>query len=408
MPTKHSAWIGSARLLAAVIGLCVAATAEVAVSAPDAGSAAARTAAAAPRRPPVVVSPEVAADGRVTLRLYAPEAKTVTVWGQWLPQGTAATPLVRGPDGVWAVTTAALAPGLYEYGFKIDGASAIDPANPLLKPERAPRTSLLEVAGQPPLRTAFQDVPHGTVHLHDYNSKSLGRRRRLRVYTPPGYETRPGTRYPVLYLLHGHGDNEATWTEHGRAHWILDALLAERKAQPMIVVMTDGHAVPIPGEGDWATRLRVNSDAFARDLLEDVMPLVEATYRTQPRADRRAIAGLSMGGGQTLTIALTHPERFGWVVAMSSVIPHADVLAGPLGQPAALNRAFRLLWIGVGKDDFLAGDDERFATELRSKGINHMFNLTEGNHSWPVWRRYLEDVVPLLFVPRQAAPAAAR
>lgn len=337
-----------------------------------------------------IVSPEVQADRRVTFRLRAPNAKEVTVSGEW---GGGAVPMKKDDQGVWSATVGPVEPELYGYSFTVDGFRSLDPANPSVKPMRSPTTSILEVPGDPPRLYEFQDVPHGTVRLHTYSSRSLGRKRGLYVYTPPDYD-RGMTRYPVLYLFHGSGDNEATWTALGRAHLILDNLLAQGKVRPMVVVMPDGHAVPPGGQG-----ARNNTQAFERDLLEEVIPFVEHNYRVRTNASGRAIAGLSMGGGQSLTIGLNHADQFGWIGGFSSAVFNPEAtLAGALSDPAALNLKLRLLWIACGKDDRLIEGSRALSQLLNSKGIDHQLVETEGNHSWPVWRRYLAQFAPLLFV----------
>jgi enterochelin esterase family protein len=357
-----------------------------------------------PGRPgfaPPLVSPEVQPDGRVTFRLRALDAKAVTVSGEW---GGGAKPLARDDDGIWTVTLGPLKPDIYGYSFSVDGFQTLDPGNAWVKPMRSPRTSLVEVPADPPRLQEFQDVPHGTVRIHEYRSRSLGRLRRLHVYTPPGYDADTTTRYPVLYLFHGSGDNDATWTTCGRAHVIIDNLLAQRKAQPMVVVMPDGHAAPPQprtagtpgGPGGGVSR---NVVAFERDLLEDVMPLVESSYRVRSDAAHRAIAGLSMGGGQSLTIGLNHPQTFAWIGGFSSAVFEPETtLSAALADPKATDRALRLVWIACGKDDRLIENGRRFSEALKEHGIRHEFIATEGNHSWPVWRRYLGEFAPLLFV----------
>jgi enterochelin esterase family protein len=280
--------------------------------------------------------------------------------------------------------------GVHEYSFNVDGVSMIDPGKRAIKPMRAPRTSILEVPGTPPLVHDFQDVPHGKVSLHWYASKSLGRRRPMQVYTPPGYDANPAARYPTLYLFHGSGDNEATWVAHGHAHWILDNLIAQRRAQPMIVVMLDGHAIA-PGA---TTERNANIAAFERDLLEDAMPLVVANYRTREDAAHRAIIGLSMGGGQSVNIGLKHVDRFAWVGGMSSSVREGINL---IGDGTALNQKLKLLWFACGKDDSLVKANQDFDAALKAKNVRHTYVETEGNHSWPVWRKYLADFVPLIF-----------
>ena len=337
-----------------------------------------------------VQSPQVQADGKVTFRLRAPKAAEVLVTGQW-PNGRAA--MARDANEVWNVTVGPIPAGVWEYSFQVDGLQMIDPGNPALKPMREPRTSILHIPGRPPLPHDFQNVPQGTVRAHTYFSKSLGRLRELVVYTPPGYDQQADARFPTLYLQHGMGDNQATWVAHGKAHWILDNLMAQGKARPMVVVMMDGHASIAQGTAGFQN----NTTAFERDLLEDVMPFVEANYRVKTEAADRAIAGLSMGGGQSLTIGLNHLDRFAWVAGFSSAVPAREAIAGFLNDPAAANAKLKLLWIGVGKDDFLLQRNQEFIGTLKEKDIRYEWHLTDGNHSWPVWRLYLADLAPKLF-----------
>lgn len=232
------------------------------------------------------------------------------------------------------------------------------------------------------------------IHIHHYQSKATGEMRRLHVYTPPNYDNDAAARFPVLYLLPGSGEDDATWTTLGNAQSILDALIVQSKAKPMIVVMPNGHAVPNTPEA----RGR-NTEVFRRDLLGDVLPFIEANYRVKPDRLNRAIAGLSMGGGQALTIGLNHPELFVWVGGMSSAINAPEqTFAAALGNAKATNANYKLLWLAIGKDDVLLKTNQRFDKLLSARGIKHTFNVTEGNHSWLVWRRYLAEFVPLLFV----------
>lgn len=339
------------------------------------------------RRPPPVISPEVAEDRRVTFRLKAPNRSEVILRGQW-PGGR--TEMTRGDNNIWSVTVPPIEPGVWEYSFQVDGLTMIDPGNPAIKPMRSPRTSILHLPGQPPSIHDFREVPHGVVHGHTYLSKSLGRLRDLAVYTPPGYNTQPEAKFPTLYLQHGSGDNQATWTVHGKAHWILDNLIAEDKAVPMVIVMMDGHAAPRGPRGK-------NTEFFERDLLKDVMPFVEANYRVKAEAASRGIVGLSMGGGQSLTIGLNHTDVFGWVGGFSSSCPQADGIRKAIGDVDATNGNLKLLWIACGKDDFLLKRNEDFIRLLKENKIRNQWLLTEGNHSWPVWRGYLSDFLPLLF-----------
>lgn len=328
----------------------------------------------------------------MTFRLRAPDAKNVTVSGQFQ---RGAVQMAKDDNGVWSATVGPVEPNVYEYSFNVDGVAMVDPGSPAIKPMRNPRTSILEVPGTPALIHDFQDVPHGKVTLHWYNSKSLGRRRALQVYTPPGYDANATARFPTLYLFHGSGDNEATWVAHGHAHWIMDNLIAQKKAQPMIVVMLDGHAI-VPGAAQAGGGQNNNTATFERDLLEDAMPVVVANYRTREEAASRGIVGLSMGGGQSLTIGLKYPDKFAWVGGMSSA---ANNVAAQITDGEALNRQLKLLWIACGKDDSLLAANQAMDKALTEKKVRHEYVETAGNHSWPVWRGYLADFAPKVFQP---------
>jgi enterochelin esterase-like enzyme len=338
-----------------------------------------------------VLSPEVRPDRQVTFRLRAPKATEVVVAGQW---ANGRSSMSKDSNGVWSVTAGPIDPGVYEYSFQVDGLSMIDPGNPAIKPMRQPSTSILHLPGQPPLLHDFQDVPHGVIRQHTYHSKSMGLRREMAVYTPPGYD-QSSARFPTLYLQHGSGDNQATWTVHGKAHWIIDNLIAQKRAQPMVVVMMDGHATAATAGGG-GSGLQNNTSLFQRDLLEDVMPFVEANYRVKTESTGRAIAGLSMGGGQSLTIGLNHLERFAWVGGFSSAVPSREAIEGVLKDETA-NEKLKLLWIGCGKADFLLRRNEEFIALLKEKNLRHEWHLTEGGHTWPVWRIYLAEFAPKLF-----------
>jgi enterochelin esterase family protein len=350
---------------------------------------------AAPRRAmgqPPVRSAEISEDRQVTFRIRANQADEVVVNGQW-PNGR--TAMTKDTNGVWSVTVGPIDPGVWEYSFQIDGVSMIDPGNPAIKPMREPRTSILHLPGQPPLLHDFRDVPHGVVRQHAYRSQALGRLRNLAVYTPPGYDQSPETSYPLLVLQHGSGDNQDTWVAHGKAHWILDNLIAEKRARPMVVVMLDGHTAVAGGAGGPQN----NTVLFERDLLEDVLPMVEKAYRLKSGAEHRGIVGLSMGGGQSLTIGLNHSDRFAWVGGFSAAVPSKESVATAMDHADTTNGRLKLLWIACGKDDFLLRRNEDFIGLLKERNIRHDWRLTDGNHSWPVWRTYLAQFAPLVFQP---------
>lgn len=339
-------------------------------------------------RPTPVVSPAIHADGKVTFRVKAPAAKEVSVSGE-MAKGKIA--MTRDNDGVWSVTLDAVEPGLYGYSFTIDGVKMIDPGNRRLKPMRSPATSVLHLPGGQPFD--FEDVPHGTVHYHSYHSKPIDRFREIQVYTPPGYETGE-QRYPLLVLQHGHSDMFSTWMTYGKAHWILDNLIAAGKAVPMIVLMLDGHPVP-ESYGD--ARSPENTQELRRDLMKAALPMVEKLYRVKPGREDRAITGLSMGGLHSLTIGLNELDAFAWVGAFSAAPPDRAAVEKALSDAAKTNGQLKLLWIACGKDDFLLEENEEFIGALEEAGIDHEWHLTEGSHSWPIWRGYLADFAPRLF-----------
>jgi enterochelin esterase family protein len=349
-------------------------------------------------RPAPVISPEIQSDGSVTFRVRAGQAEEIALRGQWTRQPL---PMERGDSGVWQVTAEKVPAGVWEYSFQVDGLNVLDSLNPVFKPQREPARSILHIPGTPPHPWDWQDIPHGTVHQHDYASTALGRRRELVVYTPPGYEQataadRPA-RYPLLVLQHGSGDNHLTWVVHGKAHWILDSLIAAGRAKPMIVVMLDGHPLGRTERGASPLGRGAATDAFRRELFEDALPLVESLYRVRSRPEDRAIAGLSMGGGQSLSVGLRNLDRFAWVGAFSAAPPSTDVVQSITADPAATNAQLKLLWIGCGRDDVLRQRNEDFVAALKDKGLQHDWQLTDGDHSWPVWRRYLTEFAPKLF-----------
>ncbi len=339
-------------------------------------------------RPPPLVSPELRPDGGVTFRYKAPKATEVKAAGQFGPDAA----MTKDADGLWSVTVPAVPAGVHEYRFVVDGLSIIDPQNSAVKPQRWPGSSILHVPANPPAPWDLQDIPHGTLHEHLYKSKALDKWRRIIVYTPPGATGR----LPVLYLSHGYSDNEGTWTVHGKAHWILDALIAAKKAVPMIIVMMDGHALP-PGAAGFGEYGPANSDALCRELKQDILPLVESIYKVSARAKARAFAGLSMGGHHALTVALNHHDTFGWIGAFSSAPPPTNSVAAGLAAAPDVNKDLKLFWIACGRKDFLFQRNNEFTALLKDKGIRYEYVETEGDHSWPVWRRYLAEFAPKLF-----------
>jgi enterochelin esterase family protein len=339
-------------------------------------------------RPAPLVSPELQPDGAVTFRFKAGKATEVKVSGQFGPD----VAMTKDDKDVWSATVPSVPAGVHEYRFVVDGLSVIDPQNSMIKPQRWPSVSILHVPANPPAPWDLQDIPHGTLHEHTYKSRALDNWRRIIVYTPPG----ASGRLPVLYLSHGYSDNEASWSVHGKAHWILDSLIAGKKAVPMIVVMMDAHALP-PGAAGFGEYGPANSAALCRELSEDIIPLVEGSYKVAARPRSRAFAGLSMGGSHALTVAMNHHDKFNWIGAFSSAPPPTNSIATGLNASEAVNRDLKLFWIACGKKDFLFQRNGEFTALLKTKGIRYEYVETEGDHSWPVWRRNLVEFAPKLF-----------
>jgi enterochelin esterase-like enzyme len=341
-------------------------------------------------------SPEVSSDRHITFRIFAPKASEVTLTGDWL--GTTPAPqLSKDERGVWSVTLGPFEPSIYIYSFNVDGMAIPDPVNPRIKLRARTSASLVEVKDDAPAFWEPRDVPHGAVEINWEKSKAIaGETRAIWIYTPPDY-AKTTRRYPVLYLLHGSNDTAAGWTMAGNANFVLDNLLAGSKAQPMIVVMPFGHAtpfgVPVPQGG-------VTNDALFEDyLLKDVIPTVEARYRVSPGRDNRAIAGLSMGGGQSLRIGLGHLDLFSAVASFSGAVPSdfETRFAALLRDSKGTNQKVKTLWIGCGRQDSLFGRS-RALTELLTKyQLRYIFHPTDGVHNYTVWRKYLAEYAPLLF-----------
>ena len=357
-------------------------------------TAAAQAPAARPRRvQDTLTSPVIGPDGRVTFKLYAPKATAVAIRSEG-PARFADQPLARGDSGVWSLTVQVPA-DLYIYWFDVDGVAVADPRNNRPRVNMTTVRSLLEVPGAASEFFAERAVPHGQVAAVHYQSQALGAPRRMHVYTPPGYST-SDQRYPVLYLLHGGGDNDQSWLMAGRANFILDNLIAAGKAKPMIVVMPAGHTPTRPGSAP-------SPDAFSRDMLTDIAPYVEQNYRTLPGRESRAIAGLSMGGQQTLNVGLTNLDRFSQLGVFSSGWFGQDGAAtfarnnqSLLSDPK-LNDRIRLFWLATGKDDFVMPSTKASLAMLDQHKVRYTYKETEGGHTWPNWRAYLNEFVPLLF-----------
>jgi enterochelin esterase family protein len=347
-------------------------------------------------------SPEVLPDGRVTFRLCAPDAVTVSLGSSDnddiapnMYMGGNGRPMTKDETGLWSVTTPkALASDTYRYFFYVDGMRLPDPAAREFSLERAAVDSLVEVPGPAgEFQTLHQNVPHGHVTKIEYWSEPLGALRRMHVYTPPGYE-KGNKSYPVLYLVHGAGDSDDSWATVGRANNILDNLIAAGKAKPMIVVMPNGHTPDRPNAAP--ANMLLNSD-FRDDLLKAVIPYIDKNYRTILNPDNRAMAGLSMGGAHTINTGLTHPDLFHYIGIFSITGGGADY---EKSNEAALQqgaKAFKLVYYAYGSEDFVARNTAQLKGTLDKYSIKFTLHETGGGHTWINWREYLNDFAPRLF-----------
>jgi enterochelin esterase-like enzyme len=334
-----------------------------------------------------LVSPEVHADRTVTFRVRAPRAAEVTLYGDWMPVGKPEA-MKKADDGVWSITTAPLEANGHLYWFNLDGVAVADPVNPVIKLRQRTSASLVEVPAGTPSAWDVRDVLHGTVVTEWQKSPVLGRTERIVLYLPPGYE-KSSARYPVLYLVHGSGDTPDSWTNAGHANLILDNLIADGKAKPMIVVMPAGHAVPFgAGRGGPVN----NNDLFEQYLTKEVIPAIETKYRVAAGTRNRALAGLSMGGGHTIYTGFKHADMFSALGIFSPGLPRDfDV--------KSYHPKIGLIWISCGDIDTTVQYPriKTWAEGLEKDGIHETFTTYPGAHTWPVWRMSLAEFTPLLF-----------
>ena len=358
-------------------------------------------------------SPTVDSQRRVTFTLKAPDAQSLAVaGGDGLGKGP--FPMARGSDGVWSVTTAPAVPGFHYYWFILNGVAVNDPGSETFF-GYGKETSGVEVPAADADFYALKPVPHGEVRAHWYASSVTGSWRRVLVYTPPGYDTHVFKRYPLLILQHGAGENETSWTRQGRAQFILDNLIASARAVPMIVAMDNGYA-DLPGkiapQGAAAfspQNIRTAFGSFEDVLIRDLIPALDRSYRTRTDRNHRAIAGLSMGGMESLFAGLHHLDSFAYIGSFSGpFIPGINTgpagfdpkraYEGVFGDPAAFNRRVKLLWLGAGtEEEFRAGIADA-AHALESSGVHVVYFESPGTaHEWQTWRRDLLDFAPRLF-----------
>ena len=372
--------------------------------------------------PQAQTSPKVNADKTVTFSIMAPEAQKVQVTGDFLPTQKVKTPhgeyetagiadLKKDEKGLWTYTTKTpLSPELYLYNFVIDGVKVTDPTNVYTIRDIAYTTSIFLIEGGRANLYKVNKVPHGTITKIWYHSPTADMMRRCTIYTPAGYETSK-KKYPVLYLLHGMGGDEQAWSELGRAVQILDNLIAEGKAKPMIVVMPNGNISQEACPGETSEGFKVPTmqlpktmDGYFEQAFPDLMKFVERTYRTQNDKAHRAIAGLSMGGFHSLYIAINHPDTFDYIGLFSAAIDKQQ--KGGIEEIYAdreqkINTLFmkrpKLFWIGIGSTDFLYKSNADLRNFLDSKGFKYTYMETEGGHIWRNWRIYLSEFLPKLF-----------
>jgi enterochelin esterase-like enzyme len=349
-----------------------------------------------------IISPDLQSDGRVTFRLRATNATTVLV----RCEGVTATNMIKDDQGVWSLTSEPLEPDIYVYSFTVDGVRVIDPNNPYLKYNLLNTENQVHVPGPKYLPWEINDVPRGLVHHHFYKSAVANDERGFYVYTPPGYDPAARERYPVFYLLHGFSDDDSAWTSIARANVILDNLIARGQAKPMLIVMPLGYGTMDYVRGGWEGARRqelrqLSFEKFRDNLLTEVIPQVEKNYRTSTRQQDRAIAGLSMGGSESLFVGLNALDKFAWIGAFSSGGLNTNFVSQYPALDQKANDKLRLLWIGCGTEDRLISTNKLLSTWLDSKGVKHTWVEIPGVHSFRVWRRNLAEFTPLLFQPRK-------
>ena len=355
-----------------------------------------------------IISPEIHADNSVTFRLMAPNTDQVSVTGDFLAQKEPAK-MTKDADGVWSYTTRPLPSELYTYAFNVDGLLVNDPNNVYYRRDVASVLNVLLIGGGQGDLYKVNRVPHGTVAKRWYESPGNHMTRRITIYTPPGYEENDKS-YPVLYLLHGMGGDEEAWMTLGRASQILDNLIAQNKAKPMIVVMPNGNVAQeaAPGESSLGFykpqfQLPHTMDGKYEETFHEIIRFVDAQYRTIPEKKGRAIAGLSMGGFHTLHISGYYPDTFDYMGLFSAAImPDKNVQSKVYDHfdqtlAAQKENGFELYWIAIGKDDFLYKANADFRKKLDAMEFPYIYRESEGGHTWRNWRIYLSEFLPQLF-----------
>lgn len=350
-----------------------------------------------PGRTPQLESPVVHADNTITFKFRAQKADSVLLSAQFLsrPQH-----MSKDSTGVWSITVGPVKPDLYPYNFSVDGISVADPSNPFVFPNERFKASLVDIRGEAAPVYNLANIPHGVVSYRYYYSKSLDLMRPLVVYTPPGYEESNNKKYPVLYLIHGMTDTEETWFKVGKVNQIMDNLIAQGKAEPMIIVMPYANPYPDLVKKDKNTRVDLmGTTLFSNEIRNEIIPLVEKLYRVNKTADQRAIAGFSLGGRQTLAAGLGHPEMFSYVFGYAPAIFDRELSDNMKNvyAPAEQLKKLKVLWISCGKEDGLYNASKAFSDLLTQNNINHRTLFTDGGHTWMNCRLFITETAQLLF-----------
>lgn len=362
---------------------------------------------AQPPRGPFIISPQVNPDKTITFRYLAPMAGEVKLSGQFQKGSIEMT---KDSLGIWSVTVGQVSPDIYPYSFNVDGVTVMDPANVSFFPNERFKASLVDVPGDSPLIHSLRDVPHGTI-TYEYYPSIEGSTGSLVVYTPPGYDKNPTVKYPVFYLISGTTDTEETFFKVGRINFILDNLIAEGKAKPMIIVMPYGNPMARMAEQNGKPKpadlmSREGEDAIKRaklfedDLVKHVIPYVEKNYRTMSDRDNRAIGGFSRGGGQTLRAGFGNINIFSWICSYSAGLSPAEMESRypyVANDPKKTNEQLHLLWVSVGNEDFMYKGNLEFMDYLKSKGVNYKSLITSGGHTWMNVKTYVAETAQLLF-----------
>jgi enterochelin esterase-like enzyme len=360
-----------------------------------------------PPRGPLAFSPQVNPDKTVTFRYLAPMAKDVKLSGQF---EKAPVPMAKDASGMWSVKVGPVKPDIYPYSFNVDGIQVMDPGNVAFFPNERFKGSLLDVPGETALIHSMRDVPHGTI-TYEYYTAADGTTGSLVVYTPPGYAKDPSKKYPVFYLISGTTDTEEAWYKVGQANFILDNLIAEGKAKPMIIVMPNGNVEariadqkgglkpgdPAGRESDEAV---TRAKTFGKDLVNSVIPYIEKNYRVISNGDNRAIGGFSRGGGQTLRTAFGNMDKFSWICCYSAYLTPAEMekeYKFVYENPDKTNKQLKLLWVSVGNEDFLYKSTVEFMDFLKAKNVNYKNLVTTGGHTWMNTKVFLTETAQLLF-----------